>query len=1111
MCTHMPTEVSGVRQDSRARYRRLWCLALVATAAAAPAVVGVKAAAARQARAPIGVTVLSPTAGALVTSPTVRVQLRIGARVTGVQAWIGTTAVGRRFRRHGGVWSAVIPRGRLHGRVRLLVRARVGRTAGATAAVSFVFGRRSPGLLARVLGGRHGSAGGEGPFGSSGYVPVRGTVVAIATRTPVRAELFVNGRRVSDLRSRLLAVRRSWAVSPLDGLRRGRNVVKVVVWDDQGRYDVRRWVLWRRRSLPLVEAGPEERVTRVGAWTRLSGRGTRPSRPGRALVYAWRVVRKPRRARPVLRGAHGRFPQFKTDVAGVYQLALAVRERAPGGRLGAPVEDVVTVDSAPAFGEQGLYVDTTPTAVDGGAAQITIGGVPYPVSFDHLWVVLDAATLAPISSSTTPSYTPTAGTITIAAWTDESAQDGSPGHTAGWGSAVYIGTQLVAQNTTNVPQPPDSIPPVRGWLQPATNGSASWVSADMTSFATRTAGSSATTNIIRVGSHSYPGTLAPGTAYGFEVLLLGDSGEPVNPNGSPAAGAAVFSLGGSNSQIEDAQALSGMLTELRAAQQSSTTHPWVVPPTVLIQGIGPVRMPPTPLAAPEWLAVADVIGELGGNSLVFQLLNGTEDPSGGAYALVALDGATAQEASYERTHGNGVLTGVLVSSPRGHYQPLAADYSTLDPAGKDRYAFLPFLYSAPSSWNDWVRAGNNLQPATAGQNAALASIVQTALANGWIPQTALCPNAPDPLRGYYCDTVATDLTTLSQRIGTLKAPAKPNSFTRADFATAQSSIGLEIQDVANIRGAIAAYQTLFGTATTTGAVDAAQIALTIQAQLFSAAATTNVKTSGAWGAMVDLAEADPELSSVAALLAGAWALQSDIVSASSSDPALPSDVAVSQATIAAELTQDYSTASAGLNTDGDYLVSDPVKLHAGAQALSVGQYTLTGQLQTALQTYATYGARQWLWGGMLGTTYAAWHAPISQLAQNPQCISRLQNVSPFANVGPSGYWGPPLPTSGDDQWWLAVMYSAQPQAYLMRNNTGLPASITDPLFSPIDPTKTPATQVNVGAVEPYFANTYLRTYSVPIITNPNQTYGCFQKDTSAVGRRPAARRQHAGR
>ena len=354
MCTHMPTEVSGVRQDSRARYRRLWCLALVATAAAAPAVVGVKAAAARQARAPIGVTVLSPTAGALVTSPTVRVQLRIGARVTGVQAWIGTTAVGRRFRRHGGVWSAVIPRGRLHGRVRLLVRARVGRTAGATAAVSFVFGRRSPGLLARVLGGRHGSAGGEGPFGSSGYVPVRGTVVAIATRTPVRAELFVNGRRVSDLRSRLLAVRRSWAVSPLDGLRRGRNVVKVVVWDDQGRYDVRRWVLWRRRSLPLVEAGPEERVTRVGAWTRLSGRGTRPSRPGRALVYAWRVVRKPRRARPVLRGAHGRFPQFKTDVAGVYQLALAVRERAPGGRLGAPVEDVVTVDSAPAFGEQGL-------------------------------------------------------------------------------------------------------------------------------------------------------------------------------------------------------------------------------------------------------------------------------------------------------------------------------------------------------------------------------------------------------------------------------------------------------------------------------------------------------------------------------------------------------------------------------------------------------------------------------------------------------------------------------------------------------------------------------------------------------------------------------------
>jgi hypothetical protein len=100
-----------------------------------PAVVGVEAAApAPQARAPIGVTVLSPAAAALITAPTVPVQLRTSAGVTGVQAWLGTTAVGSLFRGHGGVWSAVIPRGRLQGTVRLLVRARVGRTAGATAA-----------------------------------------------------------------------------------------------------------------------------------------------------------------------------------------------------------------------------------------------------------------------------------------------------------------------------------------------------------------------------------------------------------------------------------------------------------------------------------------------------------------------------------------------------------------------------------------------------------------------------------------------------------------------------------------------------------------------------------------------------------------------------------------------------------------------------------------------------------------------------------------------------------------------------------------------------------------------------------------------------------------
>ena len=188
MCTHMPTEVSGVRQDSRARYRRLWCLALVATAAAAPAVVGVKAAAARQARAPIGVTVLSPTAGALVTSPTVRVQLSIGARVTGVQAWIGTTAVGRRFRRHGGVWSAVIPRGRLHGRVRLLgagqgradggrdggrlirVRAALARPAGARSGRSAQLAPRAIRILGVCARARHGGRDRDEDAGEGGVV-----------------------------------------------------------------------------------------------------------------------------------------------------------------------------------------------------------------------------------------------------------------------------------------------------------------------------------------------------------------------------------------------------------------------------------------------------------------------------------------------------------------------------------------------------------------------------------------------------------------------------------------------------------------------------------------------------------------------------------------------------------------------------------------------------------------------------------------------------------------------------------------------------------------------------------------------------------------------------
>ena len=56
--------------------------------------------------------------------------------------------------------------------------------------------------------------------------------------------------------------------------------------------------------------------------------------------------------------------------------------------------------------------------------------------------------------------------------------------------------------------------------------------------------------------------------------------------------------------------------------------------------------------------------------------------------------------------------------------------------------------------------------------------------------------------------------------------------------------------------------------------------------------------------------------------------------------------------------------------------------------------------------------------------------------------------------------------------------------------TGLPPSITNPLFGlPIDPTLTPTTTTNTGAIQPYFSLNYLPITSVPTYTKSNARFG----------------------
>ena len=128
-----------------------------------------------------------------------------------------------------------------------------------------------------------------------------------------------------------------------------------------GRYAVKRWTITVNGSRPLAEAGPAEEVVTPNRWISLNGSNSRATKRGATLSYAWRVVSAPKGAKPQLRDPTSATPRIKTDMPGVYQVALRATQATRGPHAAgakSASEDVITLDSVPPIGAQGLYIDT---------------------------------------------------------------------------------------------------------------------------------------------------------------------------------------------------------------------------------------------------------------------------------------------------------------------------------------------------------------------------------------------------------------------------------------------------------------------------------------------------------------------------------------------------------------------------------------------------------------------------------------------------------------------------------------------------------------------------------------------------------------------------------
>jgi hypothetical protein len=309
----------------------------------------------------IAATVATPADHALMTARTVPVRVSVGSRVTKIRVYADNRDVSRYFARRGDTFTARLPREVLRaGTNRLLVQAITGAGKGGADAVSFILDRSAPGLMRVASGRAAASVLTAGP--APGYQPMAGAVpVAIHTNTPTYARLTVNRRRVPDLRASRQLMEHGWLVSTRDGLKIGRNVLVAEAWDSTGRHAVKRWTVTLDGSRPLAEAGPAEKVVTPNRWIVLDGSKSRATTRGAKLSYAWQVVSAPKGAKPQLRDRTSAKPQIKTDRPGVYQVALHATQatrgaHGAGGRNAS--EDVITLDSVPPVGAQGLYIDT---------------------------------------------------------------------------------------------------------------------------------------------------------------------------------------------------------------------------------------------------------------------------------------------------------------------------------------------------------------------------------------------------------------------------------------------------------------------------------------------------------------------------------------------------------------------------------------------------------------------------------------------------------------------------------------------------------------------------------------------------------------------------------
>jgi hypothetical protein len=845
------------------------------------------------------------------------------------------------------------------------------------------------------------------------------------------------------LRATLNGKRLPWPLIPLikrrhllrlaadDGLRFGRNDLKVYAAGRDGTYDVEKRSFEVPRTRPLAGAGSDRR-DEVNAPIRLNGRRSRAARRGATLRYRWRIVQRPRGSKARLRRARSARPLLRPDAAGTYRVRLTVSEAGRPGRPARSSSDVAEVTVGQSTPPIGLPVETmvfngraneaeADTAIRVGEKTYWLG-MPKGNSIEA--VIVNRVTLKVAWSGAFPGSKANAETLAEAIKDHGGSENvvivsnpevlensnvnqafvpiveslGVPGTSletgrAGWsaigvpgskaGGWLGTGDNLNPQGGANVAGA------MSGYLQVESNGNYAFTPSARTPFETSVepAKEAKLRNTMAVGGATYRSTaLESCGSGGFQVVvLLAETLE--------AAGNQTFTTAGCGSAKDGAgqKAMAAYLGGITGAGAGPTEGPKLV----AVQSIGS----PYDAAPGTWAGIAGQVARLGGTESVFA------EASGGYAFLGAagVGGFPLVETSSQLTGKAAMETGILSQDREYSFQP-----QVFEPSDSQVLKIGATAYQPATAWK---------ASSTAGEHKALEYIDDHLRLDEPTKGNACFVPQPghewEDLRAEYCNLLYKNKW--GNWAGELLKEPFPSGhgFTKGEWGqvvkelAGKGSHG-EFESVSTVWALIDEYKSMLNE---TSAGNLLQLKVVTEKVERSIAPPPRSEAEGWWLELLgnvtaivsyyDFGIKDNVVERATGTLSGLLFVAGQTLYGNEGLPAFE-NFSIEASKVAEQFGKRYESASSQLGRIGEILVSDPGKLAAVA---SNPEYAVNEEAVASAKEALTAGASEWAYEALLPLAYEAIGLRKGELQNDPLPTEASKYTCEFAEAdgGSGGY------------------------------------------------------------------------------------------------------------